>query len=100
MFARLLNACHHFAGFVYAAVRRVEATRTTRVDVRPRRSSKPHCSCCGRAAPAPGYDALATRRFEFIPIWGYAVMLLYAMRHEQCRQCGVCAQAVVAGDGA
>ena len=80
LLARLLIACHHFAGFVYAAVRRVEATRTTRVDVRQRRGSKPHCSCCGRAAHAPGYDVLAARRFEFIPIWGYAVMLLYAMR--------------------
>jgi len=32
---------------------------------------------------------LPTRRFEFIPIWGYAVMLLYAMRRVQCRSCGV-----------
>ena len=100
LLARLLNACHHFPGFVYAAVRRVEATRTTRVDVRPRRGSKPHCSCCGRGAHAPGYDVLAARRFEFIPIWGYAVMLLYDMRRVRCGQCGVCAQAVVAGDGA
>jgi hypothetical protein len=29
------------------------------------------------------------RRFEFIPIWGFAVMLLYAMRRVQCRLCGV-----------
>ena len=35
--------------------------------VRPRRGSKPHCSCCGKAAA--GYDLLPTRRFEFIPIW-------------------------------
>ena len=87
LLARLLNACHHFPGFVYAAVRLIEATNTTRVDVRPRRGSKPRCSCCGRAVP--GYDVLAIRRFEFIPIWGYAVMLLYAMRRVQCRHCGV-----------
>ena len=49
--------------------------------------SNPYCSCCGRAAP--GYDVPPMRRFEFIPIWGYAVMLLYAMRRVQCRQCGV-----------
>jgi len=64
--ARLLNACHHFPGFVYAAVRLNEATSTIEVDVRPRRGSKPHCSCCGKAAPE--YDLLPTRRFEFIPI--------------------------------
>ena len=87
MLARLLNACHHFPGFVYAAVRLVEANSTIEVDVRPRRGSKAHCSCCRKAAP--GYDVLAVRRFEFIPIWGYAVMLLYAMRRVQCPRCGV-----------
>ena len=92
MLARLLNACHHFPGFVYAAVRLVGATSTIEVDVRPRRGSKPHCSCCGTAAP--GYDLLPTRRFEFIPIWGYAVMLLYAMRRVQCRNCGVKVESV------
>lgn len=87
LLARLLNACHHFPGFVYAAVRLIEATSTIEVDVRARRGSKPHCSCCGKTAP--GYDVLPMRRFEFIPIWGYAVRLLYAMRRVQCRRCGV-----------
>ena len=92
MLARLLNACHHFPGFVYAAVRLVQATSTIEVDVRPRRGSKAHCSCCGKAAA--GYDVLSVRRFEFIPIWGYAVMLLYAMRRVQCRGCGVKVESV------
>ena len=92
MLARLLNACHHFPGFVYAAVRLVEATSTIEVDVRPRRGSKAHCSCCGKAAA--GYDVLPVRRFAFIPIWGYAVMLLYAMRRVQCRDCGVKVESV------
>ena len=34
LLARLLNACHHFPGFVYAAVRLIEATNTIEVDVR------------------------------------------------------------------
>jgi transposase len=87
LLARLLNACHHFPGFVYAAVRLLEATSTIEVDVRPRRGSKAHCSCCGKAAP--GYDVQPVRRFAFIPIWGYAVVLLYAMRRVQCPRCGV-----------
>jgi transposase len=87
LFARLLNACHHFPGFVYAAVRLIQATNTIEVDVRPRRGSRPRCSCCGNKAP--GYDLLPVRQFEFIPIWGFAVMLLYAMRRVQCRRCGV-----------
>ena len=73
-------------------MRLVETTNTIEVDVRPRRGSKPHCSCCGKAAP--GYDLLPVRRFEFIPIWGYAVMLLYAMRRVQCRDCGVKVESV------
>jgi transposase len=87
LFARLLNACHHFPGFVYAAVRLIQATNTIEVDVRPRRGCRPRCSCCGNKAP--GYDVLPVRRFEFIPIWGFAVMLLYAMRRVQCGRCGV-----------
>jgi hypothetical protein len=76
LLARLLNACHHFPGFVYAAVRLIQATNTIEVDVRARRVSKPHCSCCGNIAP--GYDVLAVRRFEFIPIWGLAAKFLDA----------------------
>lgn len=87
LLTRLLNACHHFPGFVYAAVRLIEATSTIEVDVRPRRRSKPRCSCCGKTAA--GYDVLPMRRFEFIPIWGYAVQLLYCMRRVQCATCGV-----------
>lgn len=87
LLTRLLNACHHFPGFVYAGARLIAGTNTIEIDVRPRRGSKAHCSCCGKAAA--GYDMLPARRFEFIPIWGFAVMLVYAMRRVQCRQCGV-----------
>jgi transposase len=66
LLARLLNACHHFPGFVYAAERLVEATSTIEVDVRPRCGSKARCSCCGKAAS--GDDVLPVRRFAFIPI--------------------------------
>jgi transposase len=87
LLTRLLNACHHFPGFVYERARLDEGSQTIEIDVRPRRGSKARCSGCNR--PAPGYDQLAQRRFEFIPIWGFAVVLLYAMRRVQCRGCGV-----------
>ncbi len=90
--SRLLNACHHFPGFVYTTARLLEATSTIEVEVRPRRGSRPVCSCCGDKGP--GYDVRPTRRFEFIPVWGYAVMLLYAMRRVQCRTCSVKVQEV------
>lgn len=97
LLTRLLNACHHFPGFVYAAVRLIETTNTIEIDVRPRRGSRARCSCCGRGAA--GYDVLPVRRFEFIPIWGYAVQLLYCMRRVQCRQCGVKVEQVPWGIG-
>ena len=84
---RLLNACHHFPGFVYERARLRHDATTVEVEMRPRRGSKPRCSGCHRRGA--GYDRLATRRFEFIPLWGFAVVLCYAMRRVDCQRCGV-----------
>ena len=87
LLTRLLNACHHFPGFVYHDARLDPITQAIEVQVRPRRGSKPQCSGCSRSAA--GYDHLSERRFEFIPVWGFAVLLLYRMRRVQCVTCGV-----------
>ena len=87
LLTRLLNACHHFPGFVYAGARLIEARKTIEIEVRPRTGAKAHCSGCGQ--PARGYDQLPERRLEFIPVWGFAVELLYRMRRVQCCSCGV-----------
>ena len=66
--------------------------------VRPRNGSAAVCSRCH--LPAPGYDQLAERRFEFIPLWGFLVFLLYTMRRVNCRRCGIVAvEEVPWGDG-
>ena len=85
----ILNQCHKFKSFVYDQVRFVveEGERFVEVTVVPRRNSQAICSCCGERAPL--YDRLEGRRFEFIPLWGYRVFLLYVMRRVQCAQCGV-----------
>lgn len=93
----LLHACHHFPGFVYAGARLIEACQTIEIEVRPRVGSKARCSGC--AKPARGYDQLPQRRFEFIPVWGFAVELLYRMRRVQCRSCGVKVEQVPWGAG-
>jgi len=50
--------------------------------------------------PAPSYDQLSERRFEFIPLWEFLVFLLYTMRRVNCRRCGVVAvEEVPWGDG-
>lgn len=87
LLTRLLNACHHFPGFVYTGARLIEARKTIEIEVRPRVGSQANCSGC--AQPAPGYDQLPPRRFEFIPVWGFAVELLYRMRRVRCGACGV-----------
>ena len=97
LLTRLLNACHRFPGFVYEGARLDETTKTIEIDVRPRRGSKPICSGCSK--PARGYDTLSERRFEFIPIWGFAVVLLYSMRRVECRACGVKVEEVPWGIG-
>jgi transposase len=51
------------------------------------RRTKPVCSGCHK--PAAGYDQLSIRRFEFVPFWGFMVLLLYRMRRVDCRACGV-----------
>jgi transposase len=94
---RLLNACHHFPGFVYAGARLCESLNTVEVSVRARQGSKGRCSGCQQ--PARGYDHLPQRRFEFIPLWGYAVVLLYSMRRVDCPGCGVKVEEVPWGTG-
>jgi transposase len=67
------------------------------VDVRERSNSRPMCSECGRRGP--GYDRLAARRYEFVPLWSMAVFLVYAPRRVDCRQCGVKVERVPWAEG-
>src|SRR5246127_3756417 len=83
----LLNHCQHFPGFVYEKARLSPHSTPIEIDLRPRRGSKPMCSGCHRRGTA--YDQLSLRGFEFIPVWGFAVLLLYRMRRVDCRACGV-----------
>jgi len=84
-----LNKCYKFKCFVYGKVRPVfrNGEECLEIDVVPRRNSKAICSCCSK--PAPLYDKLDVRRFEFIPLWGYRVFLVYLMRRVNCVDCGV-----------
>src|SRR5437764_4998442 len=82
----ILNRCHRFRGFVYQHAHFSADKKSIEVAVRPRKGSTAVCSRCH--LPAPGYDQLAERRFEFIPLWGFLVFLLYTMRRVDCRRCG------------
>jgi len=94
----ILNRCHRFRGFVYQQAHFSADKKSIEVAVRPRKGSVAVCSRCHQ--PARGYDQLAERRFEFIPLWGFFVFLLYAMRRVDCRRCGtVIVEEVPWGDG-
>ena len=89
----ILNRVQRHESFVYGPTRLTESGRLAlEVEVRPRANTRAKCSGCG--STAPGYDTLAERRFEFVPVWGIAVFLLYAMRRVSCPRCGVKVEAV------
>ena len=85
----ILNRCHRFRGFVYQHAYFSADKKSIEVAGRPRKGSAAVCSRCH--LPAPGYDQLAERRFEFIPLCGFLVFLLYTMRSRRLpplRRCG------------
>jgi transposase len=94
----ILNRCQRFPGFVYQRARFSSDHKSIEIDVRSRKGSAAICSRCHQ--PAPGYDQLPERRFEFIPFWGFLVFLLYSMGRVDCRRCGaVVVEEVPWGDG-
>jgi len=86
----ILNRCHRQRGFVYQSARFSPDKKSIEVKVRPRRGTAAICPGCYQ--PAPGYDHLAERHFEFIPLWGFLVFLLYCRRRVNCPRCGVLAE--------
>jgi transposase len=81
----ILNRVQKFKSFVYTAAHFVG--EVLEVEVAARANGKPLCSGC--ECPCPGYDRLPVRRFEFVPLWGIRVFLVYAPRRVQCPSCGV-----------
>ncbi|MEX0671322.1 MAG: hypothetical protein WD060_12795 [Pirellulales bacterium] len=53
----------------------------------PGAKNRPICSGCGQKRP--GYDRLAARRCEFVPLWNIAAFFMYSMRRVNCPNCGV-----------
>jgi transposase len=95
----ILNRVEKFKSFVYGAacLEEQEAGPALLIAVRPRKNSQPYCSGCGRRGRV--YDRLGERRFEFVPVWGIAVFLIYALRRVDCTRCGVTVEMVPWCDG-
>ena len=86
----ILNRVEKHKGFVYGKPffgKCGKYSDAILVPIRSRRNSKGICSGCGK--PGSSYDRLPERRFDFVPLWGIAVVLLYRMRRIDCPDCGV-----------
>ena len=82
----LLNQCYPIKGFVYGDQSRLE-NGTLFIDLTSRQGSKGWCSKCREESP--GYDTLEERRFQFVPLWGCPVSLVYRPRRIECPEHGV-----------
>ena len=85
----ILNRVEPFKSFVYGKTGWVKGScrPTLEVEVHARKNGRAICSGCG--PPGPGYDRLPERRFDFVPLWGIAVLFVYALRRVDCPTCGV-----------
>ena len=86
----ILNLKEKHENFVYRSIQLIRGR--IEVLVEPRKRSKAICSSCGELCP--GYDRLPSREFVHVPIWGIAVILIYALRRVSCKTCGVTAERV------
>jgi transposase len=93
----ILNRIEKHSSFVYHAARFGDDGQSIEIEVRPRRGAWPVCSGCQRRRSA--YDKLPERQFQFVPLWGIAVFLLYSMRRVNCGPCGVRVESVPWSEG-
>ena len=81
----VLNRCTTFKRFVFEGSH-FDRHGKIMVRIRPRKDSRGACRGCGHLAPT--YDtAPEARLFEFVPLWGFPVFLVYGMRRVACKAC-------------
>ena len=90
----ILNNCYKFKSFVYKNVHweGKSGKKYLEIEVVNRKNSQAICSKCHK--PTSLYDKLNTRRFEFVPLWGFQTFLVYQMRRVNCKGCGVIVEEV------
>jgi transposase len=67
------------------------------ISLQPHAGIRGRCSQCRR--PAPGYDRLPERRWQFVPLWGIGTWFRYAPRRVQCPEHGVAVEYLPWSDG-
>lgn len=85
----ILNRVQKFKSFVYTKVIWTGSATQPELEVEMAERANGRALCSGCSCPRPGYDRLPARRFEFVPLWGIKVFLVYAPRRVDCLECGV-----------
>ena len=67
------------------------------IKLEPHRGMRGRCSHCQQ--PAPGYDRLPERRWQFVPLWGIRTDFLYAPRRVECAEHGVIVEHIPWSEG-
>ena len=67
------------------------------ITVAPHGGMRARCSVCQK--PAPGYDRLPERHWQFVPLWGIATWFCYAPRRVECAEHGVIVEHIPWSDG-
>ena len=83
----ILNSIEKYKGFIYSDIGwdGNEKGKSLLIKVKPRKGSKGFCSGCGKRGSC--YDTGKARRFQYVPLWGITVFLIYAMRRINCKTC-------------
>jgi transposase len=86
-------------GFVYESERFITSGNRPSIEVvvRPRKGSQGYCGGCGKKGPT--YDTGEPRHFQYLPMWGILVFLVYCMRRINCKRCGVTTEMIPWADG-
>ena len=83
----LFNSVEKHKGFVTECIKLVlvGTQKQVHIKMRPAKRCQGLCACC--LTPGPTYDTQEERKFQFVPLWGMMVFLLYAMRRIDCATC-------------
>jgi transposase len=88
-----------FVGFVYDEVEMLGKGKGEAIEVRivAHAQMRGRCSQCRK--PAPGYDRLPERGWQFVPLWGIPVWFVYAPRRIECAEHGVVVEHIPWSEG-
>ena len=96
----ILNRVQRFIGFVYQEVRLIRSEGQPdliEIAIKPHGGIRGRCSYCQQ--PAPGYDRLPQRRWQFVPLWGIPTWFCYAPRRVECAEHGVVVEHIPWSEG-